>query len=583
MVARNVLAAVKARHALTVVDIGAVATEATAIAAEMATQVLVVTTPGRARAARRAAACASCGSDSACARTRTCRSCSTGPRGGARSSPTWRARSSATRWPRRRSRPTSARSRRRSTPARRARWRTASCAARSRRWPSSSTCCRRSRRRPASEEPRGLLARLGGERGQTTVEFIGLLPASSSSSSRSGRSRSPATRTSPPGTPRARARASCAVDPSDTSKNTALPQGRARRPARRPGASSAEIEQARQGHGVRAPEGPAAVSRASRRRSRSARRPTRSVEDEALPERQTDDPREEQVRRGRELELMLRRLLSRASAGRLGRADGDALVDAAVPRSWSGSCCSPPGPSTRRPTPRAPPAASTARGGDAEKAAHYAVSDGLRNGRKVELSGETAKVSVRIPIVFPGLGDDHLRVHAAAPLLPGLTMGLRDRIVADRCPGRGRLLGRRRLLPPAAARGGRPQRDRHPLRGAAPRPAGARRRPHGLARGPRAHDRRALAADPPRRRRGRRPRRAGAAAGRRLRDGDHGQRDRRDLRRARRPDRARRHLVLRRGPALPDDRPHRLDRSTGAWTSPARWSTPACPPASAST
>jgi pilus assembly protein CpaE len=44
-VARNVLAAVKARHALTVVDIGAVATEATAIAAEMATQVVVVTTP----------------------------------------------------------------------------------------------------------------------------------------------------------------------------------------------------------------------------------------------------------------------------------------------------------------------------------------------------------------------------------------------------------------------------------------------------------------------------------------------------------------------------------------------------------
>ena len=44
-VARNVLAAVKARHALTVVDIGAVATEATAIAAEMANLVVVVTTP----------------------------------------------------------------------------------------------------------------------------------------------------------------------------------------------------------------------------------------------------------------------------------------------------------------------------------------------------------------------------------------------------------------------------------------------------------------------------------------------------------------------------------------------------------
>jgi pilus assembly protein CpaE len=44
-VARNVLSAVKARHALTVVDIGAVATDATAIAAEMAGQLLVVTTP----------------------------------------------------------------------------------------------------------------------------------------------------------------------------------------------------------------------------------------------------------------------------------------------------------------------------------------------------------------------------------------------------------------------------------------------------------------------------------------------------------------------------------------------------------
>jgi pilus assembly protein CpaE len=44
-VARNVLAAVKARHALTIVDIGAVATEATAIAAEMAGLVVVVTTP----------------------------------------------------------------------------------------------------------------------------------------------------------------------------------------------------------------------------------------------------------------------------------------------------------------------------------------------------------------------------------------------------------------------------------------------------------------------------------------------------------------------------------------------------------
>ena len=96
-VARNVLSAVKARHALTVVDIGAVTSEATAIAAEMASH-----GGGRhhARTCSRCAACAgcaSCGSGSACARTTTCACCSTGRRAGARSSPTSRARSSATR------------------------------------------------------------------------------------------------------------------------------------------------------------------------------------------------------------------------------------------------------------------------------------------------------------------------------------------------------------------------------------------------------------------------------------------------------------------------------------------------------
>ena len=43
-----------------------------------------------------------------------------------------------------------------------------------------------------------------------------------------------------------------------------------------------------------------------------------------------------------------------------------------------------------------------ARGGDAEKAARYAVSQGLRKGLKVDVNGETAKVSVRIPIIVPG-------------------------------------------------------------------------------------------------------------------------------------------------------------------------------------
>jgi pilus assembly protein CpaE len=45
LVARNVLGAVRARHALTVVDLGATVSEASAVGAEMATKVLVVATP----------------------------------------------------------------------------------------------------------------------------------------------------------------------------------------------------------------------------------------------------------------------------------------------------------------------------------------------------------------------------------------------------------------------------------------------------------------------------------------------------------------------------------------------------------
>jgi pilus assembly protein CpaE len=44
-VARNVLGAVRARHALTVVDLGSMVSEATAIGAEMASKVLIVATP----------------------------------------------------------------------------------------------------------------------------------------------------------------------------------------------------------------------------------------------------------------------------------------------------------------------------------------------------------------------------------------------------------------------------------------------------------------------------------------------------------------------------------------------------------
>jgi hypothetical protein len=56
------------------------------------------------------------------------------------------------------------------------------------------------------------------------------------------------------------------------------------------------------------------------------------------------------------------------------------------------------------------------RGGDAIKAARNALPGGLRDGMKATISGETAKLSVRIPIVVPGLGDDRLRVTRSATL-----------------------------------------------------------------------------------------------------------------------------------------------------------------------
>jgi hypothetical protein len=56
------------------------------------------------------------------------------------------------------------------------------------------------------------------------------------------------------------------------------------------------------------------------------------------------------------------------------------------------------------------------RGGDAEKAGRNALSGGLRDGARVELQDERATVSVRIPIVVPGLGDDRLRASRSATL-----------------------------------------------------------------------------------------------------------------------------------------------------------------------
>jgi len=59
-----------------------------------------------------------------------------------------------------------------------------------------------------------------------------------------------------------------------------------------------------------------------------------------------------------------------------------------------------------------------AREGDTDKAARYAVSKGLRRGLRVDVEGETAKVSVRIPIIVPGLTHERLRATRSATL-PG--------------------------------------------------------------------------------------------------------------------------------------------------------------------
>jgi len=58
------------------------------------------------------------------------------------------------------------------------------------------------------------------------------------------------------------------------------------------------------------------------------------------------------------------------------------------------------------------------RGGDAVKAARGALAGGLRDGARTIVAGEQATVSVRVPIVVPGLGSDRLRLTRSA-ILPG--------------------------------------------------------------------------------------------------------------------------------------------------------------------
>jgi hypothetical protein len=56
------------------------------------------------------------------------------------------------------------------------------------------------------------------------------------------------------------------------------------------------------------------------------------------------------------------------------------------------------------------------RGGDGEKAAKFALSNGLRRHMKAASAGEQWTVTVRVPILIPGLSVADVEVHRAAKL-----------------------------------------------------------------------------------------------------------------------------------------------------------------------
>jgi hypothetical protein len=58
------------------------------------------------------------------------------------------------------------------------------------------------------------------------------------------------------------------------------------------------------------------------------------------------------------------------------------------------------------------------RGGNAEKAGKASLTPGLRHDAEVHMQGEKATVTVRIPIVFPGLDSDRFKAERSAEL-PG--------------------------------------------------------------------------------------------------------------------------------------------------------------------
>ena len=64
------------------------------------------------------------------------------------------------------------------------------------------------------------------------------------------------------------------------------------------------------------------------------------------------------------------------------------------------------------------------RGGDADKAAHYAVTSALRKGMDVSVDPEHVTVSVRIPILIPGLVVDNHHLMATRDATMPSTSGV---------------------------------------------------------------------------------------------------------------------------------------------------------------
>ena len=226
------------------------------------------------------------------------------------------------------------------------------------------------------------------------------------------------------------------------------------------------------------------------------------------------------------------------------------------------------------------------RGGDAREGGANALPDGAAQDRAADQDPRARRR--RCERADPDLscpGSRRRRAGRARALRSSQADGPADRIASEpprRAPTTARR--RRRLLPPAAARGGQPLRDRRAVlepqrRARLERVVGRMVSREGpvLSTAERARLIRRvideaiglgvlepLLADP-------------------IGHRDHGQRARRGLRRARRPPRARRHLLHRRGASSTRRSTASSRRSTAASTSRARWSTRACPPASAST